>query len=787
MKKVICFILTVILVCGAAVPIQAGTASQLTINRENVKHSVSPTLYGAFIEDLSYACDGGLVSNLVKNGSFEDADDPENSWVFSGVGVVHSHEDAMNNSNPSYETLTLDGRGTLENIGFSELYDYKTYEYSEKKANTPDMGFKEGEKYDFSCYVKNVDFEGSVSVYLNSKSNSGNVIQMATNGIGNTSWTKLTATLTSRETEDGSLVIVLDGKGTIKLDFVSLVPQSSYGYGNDEWKYVTLRNDMVEALKNLNLSFIRFPGGCLAEGATLDTLYSWKDTIGAPEERKQSTNIWADANNGKYYVNTNAMGYHEYFQLCEDLGAKAIPVVNAGITCQGRNGYGDILIAHRKMNMSDSEWRAYLITERGFDEKDEEGITNYTEFIDGIGIKSEKDYQKKLDEIALRPKTSAFKNYVQDVLDLIEYANADATTSYWGALRAANGHEEPFDIEYLAIGNENWGELYFRNLKEIYKEVHKKYPKLKIVTSAGAATEGSDYEYSWSELNGNYSKTIADEHYYVSDNWLLENNHRYDGFDRDGAGVMVGEYGTFSEGYGTMITKSDIRTAVAVGSYMTGLERNSDVVKMSCMAPTFAKVNANSWDQNLIWFDSQDIALTPDYYTQLLFANNTGDKYVEPESATVSENIYYSVTVDEGKETMYIKLVNSSGSERISLLTGEANAASMLSMSHKYKSASNEIGKQRVAPEEEELEFEKDAGALDVTLEANSVNVIRVAYGNNQGDNFYHVPDTVNTDTKSYIPAKAIAAILIISACLFGGMAAGYIIYVKIIAKRKKD
>ena len=785
MKKTVSFLMALMLLLAAATPTFARDDIVLNIDKKQISHAVSPTLYGAFLEDISFAGDGGLVANLVNNGSFEDTDKPDNAWVFGGVTPILSKDDAMNAKNPSYETLTVDGRVTAENLGFTELYDYKTYDYDSGAANTPDMGFREGVEYDFSCYVKNVDFDGTVSVYLNSKSNKNSVVQIGTDGVSNSAWSQLTATLNSKATEDGSLVIVFDGKGTIKLDFVSLVPHDSYGYGNDDWKYVSLRPDLVEALRNLNPSFLRFPGGCFAEGNSLDNLYNWKDTIGAPEARKQSTNLWADPNNGRYYINTNALGYHEYFQLSEDLGAKALPVVNAGITCQGRNGYGDLLVAKRKAAMSDSEWRAYLIGERGFDEKDEEGIRNYTDFIDGIGIKSDADFEKKLDAIALRPGTAAFKNYVQDILDLVEYANADANTSYWGALRAANGHAEPFDMEYLAIGNENWGDLYFRNLSAIYQAVHKKYPKLKIITSVGAAAEGTEFENAWAEINANYRKTIADEHYYVSDNRLLENVHRYDSYDRDGAGVFLGEYGTFSEGFGTMITKNNMRTAAAVGAYMTGLEKNSDIVKMASLAPTFAKVNANAWAHNLIWFDSQNVALSADYYTQMLFANNLGTKAVETDLE--SETVFESVTVDESKEILFIKLVNTGKKEHIRIALDEANAVSMQTLSHKYKSASNEIAKQRVAPAEEELEISGENPVLDVTLDANSVNVIRVAYGNNNGDNFYHIPDTVDLETKAYIPAAGIAAVVIISVCLFGGMAAGYLIYAKILAKRRKE
>ena len=790
MKKILCFIFTILLVLCTAFPAYAQSSETvLSVNKKDVSHKVSSKLYGVNLDDASYALDGGLVADLVCNGSFENTVDPEQSWIISGGSVVLSHEDAMSNANGTYQTITVNEKCTAENIGFTERYDYKTYDYDEKKAGTPDMGFVEGESYEFSCFVKNVDFDGTIGVYLKSKSNSEGIVQLATNGMGNTAWTKLTATLHSKGTEDGSLVIVFDGNGTIKLDSVSLVPQSSYGYGDDEWKYISLRSDMVEALKNLNPSFIRFSGTSMSDSVTTSDLHTWKGTIGAPEQRTPRETQWGSNDNGSYNtaVTSNAMGYHEFFQLCEDLNAQAIPVVNAGMESQSKAVWEELNIARQKLNMNDSEWRAYLVNERGFSEKDEDGIAEYTKQIDDLGITSEKDYKKQLEALALNPKSDEFKNYVQDIIDLIEYATADSTTSYWGALRAANGHAEPFELKYLAVGSNNYGDVYFRNFKAIYKAVHRKYPKIKVITSAGNTAQGSDFENSWDTVNQSYRKLIADEHFTMSDEWLIENVGRYDSYYRDSASVALFEYGAYSEKTGDMITGSNMSTATALAAFMTGLERNSDIVKMASLSPTFAKVNANANDRSVIWFDSHDLALSTDYYTQLIFANNVGTKCITPSSFDSDGTVFQSVTLDEGKEIMYIKLVNTGGSrEAVNILLDEANAASVLSLSHKYKSASNEIGKQRVAPEEKELGIENDT-SLSLTLDANSVNVIRVAYGNNKGDNFYHLPDTVNTDTSAYFPASAAVAIVVISVCLFGGMAAGYMIYSKILSNKKKD
>ena len=785
MKRILCLLISLVFVLSTGVPAFAEDGV-LKISQSNISHEVSKTLYGAFIEDLSYACDGGLVSNLVNNGSFEYADNPEAAWNFNTQEAVLSTQSPMNKNNPSYETVVIDGRGHIENIGFPEIYDYKTYDYNEKSAFKGDMGFKEGEKYEFSIWLKNIDYEGTIGVYLNSKSNENNVLTLSTKGLKTNAWNRFSTTLKSVADEDGSLVITFKGKGSIALDFVSLIPQSSYGYATDEWQYTSLRSDLFTALKNLKPSFLRFPGGCFAEGTDINNIYNWKNTIGALETRKQSPNLWGYAEGGKNYNNTNAMGYHEYFQLCEDLGAEAVPVVNAGMICQGRCNFDDHGIALKKAQMSDEEWKSYLINERGYNEKDEEGMQGYSDWLDSFNIKSQKDYENWLDTVALRPGTPEFTNYVQDVLDLIEYANAPSKTSYWGSLRAKNGHEAPFNIKYLAIGNENWGETYFRNFDEIYKAVKAKYPDITVISSVGAASEGSMFDYAWDTINEKYPDTIADEHYYTGDNYLFEHNDRYDSYDREGAGVFLGEYSAKCAGFGTMETKTNLWSAVEEASYLTALERNSDIVKMASYAPTFAKVNANSWDLNMIWFDSQEMALTPDYYVQMLFSNNVGTQYIKTDS--VSEDIYQSVTVDSDRQVIYIKLVNAGSSQKVSVSLDGFDNISYVSnqyLTSKYKSASNEINKQRVAPRAQEIKFSESS--FDINLKANSVNVIRVAYGENGGNSLYSLPDNISLKTKGYVPTRVIAAVLIIASCFILGSFIGFFVYKKFFIKKKDE
>ena len=783
MKKLICFLLTLVLTLCLSVSAFAATP-ELKISKSNIKGEVPDTLYGAFIEDISYACDGGLVSNLVNNGSFEYEPNREAGWVFDAEQVEFGEDKPLNENNKSYALLTVSEEGTAENLGFPELFDYKTYDPDEDKASTPDMGFKEGALYDFSCYIKNVSFEGNISVCLTSKENKKDYIQLDTQGVGAAGWTQVSTVIKSSETADGGLMLTFTGSGTIAIDFVSLIPHDSYGYGSVQWQNTTLRTDFVEALQNLKPGFIRFPGGCFIEGTDVNKLYSWKDTIGALPERKQSTNIWADDNISRYYNNTNAMGYHEFFQLCEDLGAKAVPVVTAGMMCQGRSGYDDHLVALKRAEMSEEEWRSYLINERGYDEKDEEGMDGFTDWIDSLEINSQQDFENYLDTIALRPGTDEFKNYTQDVLDLIEYANGNAQTSYWGALRSANGHPDPYNIEYLEIGNENWGDLYFRNLKPLYRAVKQSYPDIKIIVSAGSYVENFR---AWEVVNKEYKDCLVDEHYYTGDNYLFEHNDRYDSYDRSGAGVMLGEYSAKAAGFGTMITKNNLYSAVEEASFLTGIERNSDIVKMACYAPTFAKVNANAWDLNMIWFDSHNIALTPDYFAHMLFANNTGSQLIETSLDTGDENkLYHSVTVDEKTQSVYIKLVARDEGRKIKIsLDGfdKINYASNISISHTFKEASNEIGKQRIVPIDEALEFK--GNSLEVELKKNSVNVIRIAYGENNGSLLYHLPDNIDYATKSFVPAKVIVAIAVIFVALIAGTFIGLLLYTKLLRKKK--
>ncbi|MCM1286566.1 MAG: hypothetical protein NC213_10360 [Acetobacter sp.] len=793
MKRIITILLAAVMTASMfAVPVSAAEAVTLKVDKNADSYDISDKLYGLFIEDISYACDGGLVSNLVNNDSFEYEFNKTTAWKSDKIELSTDDNSApMNAGNPTYATIKADGNGKLTNLGFTELYDYKTYDINESKKNTADMGFKQGVSYDFSCYIKNTDFDGTVSVYLDSPSNKSNITQLDisnTNGI----WTKLTTSIESAATEDGGLTMEFNGNGTICLDFVTLIPQNSYGYGTEAWKNTTLRSDLFTALQQMKPSFIRFPGGCLAEGDSLANLYDWKETIGPLEERVQFYNLWRD-DVGRDYINTMAMGYHEYFQLCSDLGAEALPILNVGLTCQGRANYDSYVIALEKSSMTDAQWEDYLTSERNLDsEKDKEERAEFTKSIEELNINNREDFEAYLDTIALRPGTSEWDAYVQDILDLIEYANGDATTTYWGALRSANGSKQPFNLKYIGLGNENWGEIYERNFRALYDEVKKAYPEITVISSSGAWLDGEPFDFGWSWINKDYRDTVVDEHYYTNNGYLFEHNDRYDSYDRDGAHVFVGEYAVTPSKVGTLLTKSNIFGAVEEASYLTGIERNGDIVDMASYAPTFAKVNAQSWNVNMIWFDSQELVLTPNYYVQMLFANNYGSKYnksVFANEKTIQNGIYESVTIDEESETAYIKLVNTTGkasSVNVQLENfGNINMISAQSVNGNYKASCNEIGSNTTFPTEKQLEAKDNK--LTVNLNKYDVTVLRVAYGNNDGSSLYTLPNFIETmtqETTNFVPP----AIKIGVPC---GIAGGVVIIavvvaVAVIIKKKK-
>ena len=752
MKKFSICLLVVLIILTSVFALSGCVKNNMNIeiSKDNIGVSISQDLYGLFIEDISYACDGGLVSNLIANTSFDYPSMPLTNWNISNLSYAVENEFSMNENNPAYLKITANGAGTVFNKGYVEYYKYLSRKYEKGLSDIPDMGFTKDSEYAFSCYIKNIDFEGSATIQLYSESNKEPVSIIIPNK--GDDWTKVEATLTSKATEDGGMQIDINGNGTLLFDSFELVSKDSFGYGDDNWKYVSLRTDLYNALKELNPSFVRFPGGCLAEGTSLDELYNWKETIGPLCERKHYLNIWNDDEGGLTYDNTNSMGYHEYFQLCEELNAKALPILNAGMICQFQmlkdgKKYRYWEKQYKEGKMSESEWIEYV------------------------------------NKFALVPGSEEFDAYVQDILDLIEYANGDTSTT-WGAKRALNGHSEPFNLQYIGIGNENWGDIYWRNFDAIYKVIKQKHPEIKIISSAGPWFDAKEKYDDWAMIDTYYSDTLTDEHYYMEHNQMFKNNDYYDSYPRTRE-VFVGEYATWCEMFGKYITKNNIWAAIEEAGYMCGFERNGDIVKMAAYAPTFAKLNAQTWEVNLIWFDSQNIVLTPNYFNQMLFANNYGKQVINVDAKNTG--CYSSTTIDQDEQVIYFKFINSNADKiNINLnLDGfeNINVANMQYMSNNSKAACNELGSTTVIPYQKDLVV--NGNNVSCSMDGYSINIVRIAYGDNDGSGLYQLPElpdnmehNVTKYTKLYLTQNAVIAISVVSGLFVLGMLGGAIIIV---------
>ncbi|WP_207510674.1 alpha-L-arabinofuranosidase C-terminal domain-containing protein [Longitalea luteola] len=551
MKKLACFFVYVFVCMGMGA--QAQTAHKLKPKLPAGSKAISPHLFGIFFEDINYAADGGLYAELIQNRSFEyTASDnrewhPLTAWRFTtegfGYGTITIETNSpLHANNPHYAVLNVEDEGRegvgLTNTGFDGI------------------AVKGGEQYDFSVFIKQLtDNSFPVTVYL--KSRKGKLSNEATFNTQGKDWKKYTAALTATETNDSAmLVIVAKTKGKLALDMISLFPKKTFRNRPNG-----LRADLAQTIADLQPKFMRFPGGCLVHGDGLGNIYQWKNTIGPVEQRITQRNIWN-------YHQSVGLGYFEYFQFCEDIGAKPLPVVAAGVSCQNSGG----------------TWRIGGTGQKGF-------------------------------------TPDEMKAYIQDILDLIEYANGAPTTT-WGAKRAAAGHPEPFKLEYIGIGNEDKITPVFKErFKMIYDVVRAQHPEITIIGTTGPFHSGEDYDLGWQFAN-EIKVDMVDEHYYEKPEWFINNLKRYDTYARSASKVYVGEYAAHDAG-----RKNTLRSALAEALYMTSLERNGDVVSFASYAPLLGRRGHTQWNPNLIYFTGTQICPTINYYVQKLFANNDGDIY----------------------------------------------------------------------------------------------------------------------------------------------------------------
>ncbi|MDE6548923.1 MAG: carbohydrate binding domain-containing protein [Muribaculaceae bacterium] len=440
-----------------------------------------------------------------------------------------------------------------------------------KTANKPGIlsnkGFdgivlKKGDKYLFNLFARSSS-KTSLKVSLADKT--GKILaQGKVNVPDGNEWTKLDATLTAKaDCNDAMLKIEVPAKSEVSLDMVSLFPEKTFkGRKNG------LREDLAQTLADLQPKFMRFPGGCVSHGNGIDNIYDWKGTVGPLEARKPLPNLWG-------YHQTRGLGFYEYFLFCEDLGMEPLPVLAAGVPCQ--NSSRPSHYSHDNLTSNGQQ----------------------------CGIPMED-----------------MPAYIQDILDLVEYANGPAD-SKWGKVRAEAGHPEPFNMKYLGIGNEDLiSEAFKERFKMIRDAVNAKYPDITVVGTVGPFFEGSDYEEGW-DFAKKENVEIVDEHYYVAPGWYINNRDYYDNYDRKGPKVYLGEYASHYPG-----RESNLECALSIGLYLTDVERNADVVTMTSYAPLLSKKGRTQWRPDLIYFDNESISVSPDYYVQQMYGANPGTKYI---------------------------------------------------------------------------------------------------------------------------------------------------------------
>jgi alpha-L-arabinofuranosidase len=629
------------------------SAIVISVDAAHAGATISPSMYGIFFEDINFGADGGLYPELVKNRSFE-FQEPLTGWHeilnFSGKGLERPkgellirEEGPLNQSNPHYLKVRVYEPGYgFYNTGFRGI------------------GMDSGAEYRFSAYVRSGGPKALRFTITDAKGNElgGGKIE-AFDG----NWKRYETVIRAKATEPHArLNFFVDEPGTLDLDMVSLFPV-------DTWKHRPngLRKDLVQLLADMHPGFLRFPGGCIVEGRQLATRYRWKSTVGDVAERRTLINRWNDEFDFRPapdYFQSFGLGFYEYFQLAEDIGAQPLPIVNCGMACQ----------------FNSSETAAL----------------------------------DQLDE------------YVRDALDLIEFANGPVT-SPWGKIRAQMGHPEPFHLTMMGVGNEQWGTRYVDRYKVFAAVLKAKHPEIQLVVAAGPAPAGEPFDSMWATWR-TLKADIVDEHYYMAPEWFLANTGRYDHYDRSGPKVFAGEYAAQTAAITSADNRNDWKAAIAEAAYMTGLERNGDVVRMASYAPLMAHAEAWQWKPDAIWFDNLRSYGTPNYYVQSVYANNVGTRIV-PVTPQAEGGLYTSATLDERSHELIVKAINFSPSSRDAEIrlngmhAAGTGKATILASANLDAENSFEHPK-AVAPESSS--FEVKTGTIAVQLRAYSLNVYRI-------------------------------------------------------------
>ncbi|MCQ2506195.1 MAG: alpha-L-arabinofuranosidase [Lachnospiraceae bacterium] len=686
---------------------------------EDVKADISPEMTGLFFEDINYAADGGLYAEMLENRHFEFY---KASGHMSDFYIEHDNLYAWEKYGDCEMKIVMASPVASENPHYLR---FKAKQAGAGFTNKAYDGIcvKKSHKYNISFYCRNLSRFDNLTISLlteNKNSESLNSENSIKNNIENNNnntdscndcngcndcnnivekpfsitvsldksdynelcpWVLYKCSfIANRDIRHAKLLVTLPFPGIAEFDFFSMLP--------DDAVAGIFRRDLFELLNDLKPGFIRFPGGCIVEGATLENRYKFKDTLKPLTNRKNNWNRWAVHGNdvwtdGKpknhsiydHYNQTYGIGFYEFFLLCDLLKAKPLPVLNVGLACQ---------------------YQSYELVE---------------------------------------PESEEFDSFIQDALDLIEFANGP-TNSKWGKVRKDLGHEAPFNLELLGIGNEQWETdktKFFDRYSRFEMAIHAKYPDIKLIGSAGPDTTSDKYEASWNYIRKNFetNKNFAyavDEHYYVPPKWLFEHNDFYDNYDRN-IKVFAGEYAAHPAGSMSFNNPklNTLEGALAEAAFLTGVERNADVVVLSSYAPLFARLNFAQWSPDMIWFDDEKAYGTPSYYVQCAYSNLTGNVVLDTKKQheeLIKSKIYYNPSKDEKTGTIYVKLVNA-GSETIDFTFNDTNdnalaISDIYTLTHDSVDAHNSIEN----PDKVFLEHTKISNSKSIKISPFSFNVI---------------------------------------------------------------
>lgn len=626
------------------------------INSSDVIAEIQPTMYGIFFEDINFAADGGLYAEMIKNRSFE--------FTLPMMGWEQPASDRFSMNDNSGFASVMKRKDDGPNLHYLRVEVKSADGYLLTNSGFRGMGVKEGMTYRLSLDARVM--EGSPDLFVQLVDSTGQSLGGTTISPEGSDWNTYTAQFDATAMEmKASFQITFKGEGLIDLDMISLFP-------SDTWKNRSngLRADLVQKLADLKPGFLRFPGGCIVEGRTLDRRYQWKKTVGDVDDREILVNRWNTEFSHRLtpdYYQSFGLGFYEYFLLSEDLEAEPLPILSCGIACQFNTG-------------------------------------------------------EMVPMAELDP-------YVNDALDLIEFANG-SVDSPWGSIRAEMGHPEPFNMKYIGIGNEQWGPEYIARYKVFEKALKDKYPEIIIVSGSGPFPDGEMFEYGMEELK-KLNAEIVDEHYYRNPEWFLENADRYDNYDRNGPKIFAGEYAAQSVAIASPDNKNNWECALSEAAFMTGLERNADLVHLTSYAPLMAHAEGWQWTPDLIWFNNLESYGTANYEVQKLFSNNAGTQVIsitmDDQPLTGQDSLYATAALDNKTNELILKVVNASGQAApvtLNLDTQVNSGGTMTVLRSNDPEAVNSFeNPEMVSPQSTEIQFDETPS---VEFQPKSLTVLRI-------------------------------------------------------------